>query len=345
MFPSAFLSEDNQQEVSKRKTFAKALIVTTAACLIVFPFTFSTALADDEEKITVPIGEVARKENLSSEQMFKEKVTVPISWVDEDYLEKHGYTKEERAKNQNTKDENWTLVWESDFEEGDLDGFRPATVDKSEFFYTESGCLDEIKTTQEDVHVQVVKDYSAPDGNHVLELISNVKNRGGVYVNAISGRHVPIEVGKWKATGYFKKASDKMQNLTVNLGVVENYTEYFNLIMWTADPWSSYKVNLRTKKGDISLTQPLEEDKWHYFEIEERFTEDPEKRRITRVQINDEEYEVDYEIPMTDQDWKQSALLKLEVINWWTKCDRDNNFVGKARFDKIRVYKKPLDKE
>ncbi|MCF7889827.1 glycoside hydrolase family 99-like domain-containing protein [Candidatus Bipolaricaulota bacterium] len=60
------------------------VIVAIFACL----FADLPAFAD-EEKVTVPINQVVKTNKLSAEQLTKAEVTVPRSWVSEDYLEEH----------------------------------------------------------------------------------------------------------------------------------------------------------------------------------------------------------------------------------------------------------------
>ncbi|MBS3789083.1 hypothetical protein KGY79_12930, partial [Candidatus Bipolaricaulota bacterium] len=63
-----------------------AAIIFIMTLLLVVP---NPNLADEQEKVTVPINQVVKTSKLSAEQLAKSKVTVPRSWVDQDYLEEH----------------------------------------------------------------------------------------------------------------------------------------------------------------------------------------------------------------------------------------------------------------
>ncbi len=59
--------------------------------LLAASFLISPVIADKQE-VTVPINQVVKTEKLSAEQLTKSEVSVPVSWVSEDYLEKQGIT-------------------------------------------------------------------------------------------------------------------------------------------------------------------------------------------------------------------------------------------------------------
>ncbi len=62
-----------------------AVLVLLNACLDV---------SADEKRITVPISAVIKTEKLTAYQLAMEKVTVPVSWVSEEYLKEKGIGQE-----------------------------------------------------------------------------------------------------------------------------------------------------------------------------------------------------------------------------------------------------------
>ncbi|MBS3789084.1 glycoside hydrolase family 99-like domain-containing protein [Candidatus Bipolaricaulota bacterium] len=70
--------------------FVKAAIaLLTLVTIAAFTFFNAPVFAEEENEVTVPINQVVKMSKLSAEQLAKSKVTVPRSWVDQEYLEEH----------------------------------------------------------------------------------------------------------------------------------------------------------------------------------------------------------------------------------------------------------------
>ncbi|MBS3788517.1 hypothetical protein KGY79_10035 [Candidatus Bipolaricaulota bacterium] len=340
----------------KYPVWSKSAFLTFILSALLVTSLLTSPIMADEHKVTVPINQVVKTEKLSAEQLAKSEVTVPISWVSESYLEQRGYLKEEQDEYQRSSDEGWTLVWNANFESGNLDGFRQATIDRSEWFYN-NGCLGEIKTTKKDAKVHVVKDNTAPEGEHVLELVSNSRKRPGLSANVITANSINFEPGMWKVTGYFRKASSETGDLSVNLIRIDDFTENGSIFNWKCNKWDDYKLYVyraEEKDKDLDTNEQKEwveidtikgSDNWHYFEITTYLPRRLEKGGIfKKIRIDNETYDLNFTLPDNEKSWEESFDLYLETNNLWTKCDRENNFTSKARWDNLKVYKKPLKK-
>ncbi|MBS3786909.1 hypothetical protein KGY79_01785 [Candidatus Bipolaricaulota bacterium] len=316
---------------------------------IIVGFTFSSApVVAEEKEITVPINQVVKMEKLSTEQLTKSKVTVPISWVSKEYLEKHSYTKEGRATGQSANEEGWSLIWESDFEEGDRDGFSKAWVDGG------VGC-EKYPPTREDVLAHAVKDKTTPDGDYVLEIVANPNNEGGTFVNAITVRDVPFEDDHlYKVEGYFKKVPDtKVELLDMELQYINSSNmESYNSFLWyihkgyePAYEW----VMCPTESNDDFPYKKLfkldESGSWHKFEFVGRYESNPTSRKILELQIDDKVAHINEEVLTQKHNYSDVFKVLLETHNMYTGCVPERHYTGKSRWDEIKVYKKPIEKE
>lgn len=78
------------------------IVVVALTVVVMTGLLFPTSVIHAEEKeITVPINVVVKVNKLSAEQLTKEEVTVPTSWVKNSWLEKHG--KSDRKAKEGTK--------------------------------------------------------------------------------------------------------------------------------------------------------------------------------------------------------------------------------------------------
>jgi hypothetical protein len=235
------------------------------------------------------------------------------------------------------------IVWESTFKDGSLDGFRPAAVDESPSLLI----CRQFLPKQEDVAAYVVDDVSAPSGyNKALELVANPKRKGGTYVNAITAREANfLDNSKWIAYGWFRKASNEVQAITVNLNLVEDYTEYPCIFSWRLNPFDPLHgfIFVETENGQKNLHKLEPDDSWHYFEIEGVFQQEGAIRKVARLMIDNSTYFLDEDTIKTRKEWSNSFMLNLEVTNMWTNCDSKNAFVGRARWSRVGLIRKPID--
>jgi flagellar biosynthesis chaperone FliJ len=235
------------------------------------------------------------------------------------------------------------IVWESTFKDGSLDGFRPAAVDESPSLLI----CGQFLPKQEDVAAYVVDDVSAPSGyNKALELVANPRRKGGTYVNAITAREANfLDNSKWIAYGWFRKASNEVQAITVNLNLVEDYTEYPCIFSWRLNPFDPLYgfIFVETENGQKNLHKLEPDDRWHYFEIEGVFQQEGAIRKVARLMIDNSTYLLDEDTIKTRKEWSNSFMLNLEVTNMWTNCDSKNAFVGRARWSRVGLIRKPID--
>lgn len=230
------------------------------------------------------------------------------------------------------------FLWQSDFRYGTLDGFSKANF--------ELGCPETI--TSSDVSAKVVNDPTAPSGNNnVLELTANEREMPGLNVNALT--HRSIEKFEYDsvfyAFGYFKRTPSDIQNNAVNLQLVEGYTEYICLFQWILNPWDQDYgwVKLRTRNGDIRIHKIGDDNSWHYFELEGTYLNQPKRRYISRLMVDNSTYFLNEEMPTVGKGWEKSFIVILECANKWTGgCGNSVIYKGAMLWDKIGVVKRRL---
>jgi hypothetical protein len=232
------------------------------------------------------------------------------------------------------------LVWESDFADGTLDGFRPATIDAS------IGC-DKYPNEPSDVLAGVLDDQSAPSGRgKALELVANVNNRKGIFANALTARAADfLDDHIWYAYGFFRKSEiGQIQNTGVNLQLIQNYIERPVLMQWVLNRYDNlyesvilyvWKDGAPTK---VEVHKLPDDEKWHYFEIEGTYSSNDD-RRITRVRIDQANLKVSYEMVYVKQAWQSSFQLILETNNFWTNCNPSISTQGISHWSKVGLVK------
>ncbi|MCF7889826.1 glycoside hydrolase family 99-like domain-containing protein [Candidatus Bipolaricaulota bacterium] len=86
-----------QVKNATRKKATTILVITLIVCTLTFISPADLMILANEKKITVPIDQVVKTDKLSAKQLTKQKVTVPVSWVSEEYLEEEGYAGKESS--------------------------------------------------------------------------------------------------------------------------------------------------------------------------------------------------------------------------------------------------------
>jgi len=138
----------------------------------------------DEKRITVPIGEVIKTEKLTAYQLAMEKVTVPVSWVSEEYLKEKGIGQEKAQAGDSVKGESELTVKVTDRAGYNLDArvyldgeYRGWTVGDGEYnFYDLSPGRYELKVTKEEYGVSTKTLYISKDEEEVVKLTLQKKS-------------------------------------------------------------------------------------------------------------------------------------------------------------------------
>ena len=236
------------------------------------------------------------------------------------------------------------ILWESDFRDGTLNGFRSATI--------ENGNPD-VPADERDALAKPVQDSSAPAGTgYALQLIANVQRRKGVWINAMTHRDIiyrnlekDVEDKIFRLGGAFKKQTNDMpiQNISVNLQLVKNFSEYASFIQWVLDPmhpdngWLTYRV----AAGDKRLHKIGDDNLWHYFEIEASYSK--YEKILRKVTIDTSAYNINSEMLYVpnNKSWKESFAVLLETTNWGGLGPDDPRqpFVAESRWSKINVVR------
>jgi hypothetical protein len=231
-----------------------------------------------------------------------------------------------------------TVVWESDFSEGTLDGFLEANLEN---FCTNSSA------SRSDVLAHNVTDASEPSGRgRALELVANVDMRRGVFVNAMTGRDAPffVDNSRWYVYGYFKRMPSKIQNNAINLQLVENSEEHICLVQWILNPedrdygW----VKVRTQRGDTRIHRIGDDEGWHYFELEGVYASDPRTRRIARVMIDKTSHRLDEEMPTVPKEWASSFMVLLENTNMYKDPCTENVNRAVMRWARVGLVRRSI---
>ncbi|MBS3789091.1 hypothetical protein KGY79_12975 [Candidatus Bipolaricaulota bacterium] len=97
----------------KNPVWSKNAFFALLFCLLVASLLTGPTMAD-EQKVTVPIDKVVKTDKLSATQSTKQEVTVPISWVSDEYLEKKGHKNEEKTTN-DEQAQAWETIYETGF--------------------------------------------------------------------------------------------------------------------------------------------------------------------------------------------------------------------------------------
>jgi hypothetical protein len=237
------------------------------------------------------------------------------------------------------------IVWEPDFRDGTLDGFRPATLDGS------VGCSD-FPNKPSDVLASVVDDSSAPSGSgKSLELVANVNNRNGIFVNGITARNTVFSDNyRWTASGWFRNASGGTGMIDLAIQQVENCKESAADVAWILFRDNQYegKIVARVTQKErpnpkIIVLDSLPNDRqWHYFEIQNSYAASPKSRILKNVRLDDKSYSLNEEILPIDISWQSSFMVFLETHNGYTGCNSQKAFQGRSRWNKIRFEEEPL---
>jgi hypothetical protein len=184
-------------------------------------------------------------------------------------------------------------VWESEFGNGNLSGFNLG-VDAS------VGC-ENAPPQISDIDRRIADDSTDPaHKGRVLEVVANVNERPGVFVNAISGRYVDFfDDAHYHAYGYFRKLPSDFQIVGVNLQLVQNYTEYTCLFYWRLNEFDKFYrwIVVRTTQGDVPVHFLGDDLQWHYFEIEGHYPANGD-RRISHLRIDASTYPLDFPMPL-----------------------------------------------
>ena len=236
------------------------------------------------------------------------------------------------------------ILWKSDFRDGTLDGFRSATI--------ENGNPD-VPADERDAPAKPVQDSSAPAGTgYALQLIANVQRRKEVWINAMTHRDIicrdlekDVEDKIFRLGGAFKKQTNDMpiQNISVNLQLVKNFSEYASFIQWVLDPmhpdygWLTYRV----AAGDKRLHKIGDDNLWHCFEIEASYSK--YEKILRKVTIDTSAYNINSEMLYVpnNKSWKESFAVLLETTNWGGMGPDDPRqpFVAESRWGKINVVR------
>lgn len=176
-----------------------AFFIALFCTLLVASPLFSPVMADEKE-VTVPIEQVVKTAKLSAEQLTKAEVTVPISWVSEEYLETQGftvssqqteeepvtapnnipngtYTREPKiTSDQNESIEISTLRFEFTYDQGDL---KESTVNFT--ISSDNGKIEMVDLLLEKQHKLTPKDGSFDSTKEKFSATLDTLNEGNLY--------------------------------------------------------------------------------------------------------------------------------------------------------------------
>ena len=212
-----------------------------------------------------------------------------------------------------------------------MDGFRPATVDESPGL----DCPNAPNTSS---------DVAAYVKNGILELVANVNNRPGVYVNAISNHDLNYAPGRYTVTGQFRLLTpDQAEIIGLNLNYVRDWYEHPIIFGWVTNPWNELygDIIIKIRDGSIITTHSLEVDtKWHTFELVGDFLPDGAKYHSLTIDgftVNIDRYTLKVKKP-----WRSGGGVALETSNLWPSCDGRSVYRAITHWDNIRVSREPL---
>lgn len=211
------------------------------------------------------------------------------------------------------------------------------------------GC-DAFPVTESDISREIVVDPTSPsEDKNVLEITANTKSKGGLFVNAIAHRDVQfIDDSRYVFYGYFRRVEgSNPEQIDVNLGLVEDYVERSAEIIWTLNPYSPLYEWVWTRleaSKPIKLFKLPDDSNWHCFQLVTEYKSNPKSRRIRRIQVDEQVTDLDLEMGTMKKEWQFSFGVLLETHNMYTNCDAEIMFVGKSRWDKVKVEYEPLNK-
>lgn len=220
-------------------------------------------------------------------------------------------------------------LWEADFDNGSMDGFRATTVDWSPGMWCEGN-----KQTYQDVLANTIKDGDRGD---VLEIIANPFGKRELFTNAISARSIKYKPGRYEVRGYFRNGGG-LQNLTVNLNLVDNYKEKPFVWEWVLDSWNQWygKIVVQKTNGTKEPILYLGDDRnWHHFTMIGYFG--PNKYVAESLEIDGKSIDLGYELTNIPKTWNNSFQLNLEGANLWTNCNPGKATTGRALYDDLSV--------
>jgi hypothetical protein len=244
------------------------------------------------------------------------------------------------------------VVFDTDFQSGTLESFwGTGGVDDSSI-----SCKKLPRPENEDFQVSIVDDKTAPTSHgKALQLITNVNNKPGISFNSIIAAHTDFKDDSiYRAFGYFRKVRSQPETINVNIELTDNYVGYDCAFGWTLNRYDpDYgMVQVRTKRGveqGIAIGRPWtfgetvhrlgDDETWHYFEIEGRYTSNPNSRSITNFVIDKSEYKIEQEMWSYQQPWPRNFSVGLETANMYVQCDTTQRSQGISRLCRLGLVR------
>lgn len=158
--------------------------------------------------------------------------------------------------------------------------------------------------------------------NGEMTLTANPLRKNGLFTNVIAARHMPFEEKRYTISGYWRNDEfSQAEVISLNLQLVEDYTESFAEITWGLNPfsenygWIYTRVELDKPERLFKITPDY---KWHRFQLVTDYRDG--KRILYSITVDQTTVILDREMGQTPKEWKSSFSLLLETSNRYTAC-------------------------